>query len=131
MWYDKLSKTLNKDYTLKGIDVASRSSAGGLCIALKRMPNAPTKFSLTSLNCNEQRFAICRLKTPMVPAAKKPPKFPCVSESNNPRRKRSNDNSAFNEIGSALCLHAIYYLYYIINFHERPNNNVDNIFPLF
>ena len=85
---------------LKDVNAATIGSDDGNCIAMNRAQNSPQTFSLMQLNCNAKRFAICRITPPTVPTPKQPTKFPCMTESNDKRQKRSPDRIIQHEYGT-------------------------------
>ena len=91
MWYDKLGQLSNRDDILKNLDVATNGADGGSCLALRRLSDSPSKYSLDELDCNEQRHAICRIKSPTISAPKK--LFPCLGKNKDNGRQGSNGNT--------------------------------------
>ena len=102
MWYDKLRQISNADDILKDLDVATSGADDGSCLALRRVSDSPPKYSLTELDCNEQRHAICRIKPPTIAAPKK--LFPCLEKNNDNGRQESNGNNKQKRDGKAMYL---------------------------
>ena len=91
--YEQLTHISKNDDILKDLDIPTSGTNARNCLALSRLQNDPPQFSLTALDCNQQMFAICRIKPPAVPPPKKPLTLPCSEKRNNKRRKRSSGKS--------------------------------------
>ena len=89
MWYEKLKTISSLDDIVLNINVPQNDCNKEQCLSLSKIQNFPQKFTLNGLSCNEKRAAICRINPGMTNVPVKPPKFPCMTQSNDKRVKRS------------------------------------------
>lgn len=82
-----LSKIPSLDVNLHKLDLFKNDSqGGGTCLSVNQISDSDYKFGLDIADCNDKRFAVCRIDPPITAAPSKPPKFPCLDPI---RRKRN------------------------------------------
>ena len=89
MWYEKLRTTSSSDGTVLDINVPNNECTKGQCFSISNNSKFPQKFVLNRLSCNEKRAAICRINPGMTNVPVKPPTFPCMTQIDDKRVKRS------------------------------------------
>ena len=93
-----LSKIPSLDVNLHNLDLFKNDSHGGTCLSLNQVSDSDYKFELDIADCNEKRFAVCRIAPPITAAPSKPPKFLCLDQTRSARRKRNADDGKLKSI---------------------------------
>ena len=97
MWYDKLSKSLEKENLLQNLNQARNEVSDTRCLVMSKVSKSDPKYSLRTEDCNGKHVAVCRAKPQMINNQPKPPKFPCLTLNHADRRKRSPGYKNFQE----------------------------------